>query len=106
MLNPIFKPTELDLALQHDPAADAAQRELTVAATKPPAPSGNELVDKTAEGHAPMSLDGEPSRQGQIETAAASLAGGMIAAEGRPVTAAEAVQKVRDVMDELLTNKQ
>ncbi len=96
-----FTPTELDLALQRDPVAEALQKEL-LAASRP----GDDVADPSVASHGTQHGDprlegGQASREGQRETAAASLAGGMIAAEGRPVTAAEAVQKVRAVQDEL-----
>ncbi len=49
----------------------------------------------------PMPPQQPATRQGQREIAAASLAAGMIAADGRPVTAEQAVAKMREVMEVL-----
>ena len=92
-----FRPTELDLALQDDPVAEALRREL-LAASRP-----EQTAAEGSTPEEPLATEpdgGQASREGQRETAAASLAGGMIAAEGRPVTPAEAVQKVKDVLNE------
>ena len=43
------------------------------------------------------------TRQGQREIVAATLAAGMIAAEGKPVTVAEATQVMTEVLDEVST---
>ena len=95
-----FKPTELDRALARDPVSEAAHRDLLAATQKEGSP-----LDKhsdTMMEQSPLAPPVEPAnRHGQREAAAASLAGGMIAAEGRPVTAAEAVEKVEEVMNEL-----
>ena len=88
-----FKPTELDLALCKDPATTARNQELLAAARKKAAAdaastSGDQLPD----------FEGAlANRQGQRETAAASLAAGMIAAEGRPISADKAVAKLREI---------
>ena len=101
MTGKAFPPTELDLALARDPVAGAVNRDLVAATT--------DQDEKRGTGDDTLSFvrgDKPPkpaSRQGQTEIAAASLAAGMIAAEGHPVTAAEAVQRVRDVLDELNT---
>jgi hypothetical protein len=94
-----FQPTELDRALANDPLAEARHRHLTAASQKV-APSPN-VVQIVPDLPAAGDLSGHANREGQREAAAASLAGGMIAAEGRPVTAAEAVEKVQEVLEEL-----
>ena len=101
MQQPLFRPTALDLALVADPTANRSNR-VIAAAAKETAPSiGPDGVDLT-QGDFRVAPDlHEATREGQIETAAASLAGGMIAAAGQPVTAAQAVETVREVMDEL-----
>ena len=94
---PSFQPTELDLALAHNPAT-AAHRALLAASQEETTPMPNPADE---EDHQPAASLGQANREGQRETAAASLAGGMIAAEGRPVSAAEAVKKVQEVLKEL-----
>ena len=91
-----FKPTELDAALGKDPATLARNQALLAAARKKAADA-----ESTARGQLPDFEGALASRQGQKETAAASLAGGMIAAEGKSVTADEAVEKLREVEDKL-----
>ena len=93
-----FKPTPLDMALRHDPAAQASEHSILAAADEAAQAATNELVANPAL----MPVQGqEATRQGQLVTAAASLAAGMIAAEGQPITPAMAVEKVRAVMDEM-----
>ena len=98
-----FYPTKLDLALKRCPTVQAMNRDLIAASSV----SETASTITEAESAGAAAQDAEPchpaSREGQMQTAAASLAAGMIAAEGRPVTAAMAVQKVREVMDELAT---
>ena len=95
-----FQPTELDLALERDPTAQAARRHLEDASNK------EEVAARMGDEDDPNPDLSEhqtehANREGQREATAASLAGGMIAAEGRPVTAAEAVEKVQEVLEEL-----
>ena len=95
-----FQPTDLDLALERDPVAEATRRAFLVASGKD-VPPPDDQSDTTTEPSLPASPVEPANRHGQMKAAAASLAGGMIAAEGRPVTAAEAVEKVTEVMEEL-----
>lgn len=88
-----FKPTSLDIALERDPVAKASDQDIRAAACEAP--------PQMILSHAPSLESEKATHEGQRLTAAASLAGGMIAAEGRVVTAAEAVEKVRAVLDEL-----
>ena len=98
MMDTSFKPTELDLALARDPTAEAKNRDLTTAASENGGPAAIVPYSEPAHGRR---AEHPASREGQKQTAAASLAAGMIAAEGRPVTAAEAVEKVQEVLDQL-----
>ena len=98
--SPEFRPTELDLALAQDPLAEALHRDLRDA-SHPSAVARPEQAEADEPSSAEVPDGGQASREGQRETAAASLAGGMIAAEGHTVTPAEAVQKVHAVKDEL-----
>ena len=91
----------MDLALTADPVADRSSRVIAAAAREDGPSISPEGVDLTR-GEFRVAPDmHDATREGQIETTAASLAGGMIAAAGQPVTAAEAVAKVREVVDEL-----
>ena len=91
MSDTLFTPTSLDIALERDPAAQASEQRLRAAALEAP---------PVAEHEVPLGSE-DATHEGQRLTAAASLAGGMIAAEGHTVTAAEAVEKARAVLDEL-----
>ncbi len=99
-----IQPTELDLALERDPAAAAAHRQL-LAASREEAQSPASDVKAVQERQPDEDPPEQANREGQRESAAASLAGGMIAAEGWPVTAAEAVEKVQEVLEELKRRK-
>ena len=97
MSQTIFKPTSLDLALKRDPITRASEHGIFVATREPTATAVNGAHGRDV----PTDQGSEATRRGQLVTAAAGLAGGMIAAEGHAVTTAEAVEKVRAVLDEL-----